>query len=218
MTSDYSTYRYNMVQFIKTWDVNDHNILHLMENLSRETFFPKETSNLSYVDAMIPIGFGQVSLEPKMIARILQSLNLQRDHKVLEIGTGTGYVTTLLSKLVKEVYTVEIVPEISNNAKKLFAKLDLKNITTKTGNGMLGWDDNTSFDIILITGSLFEIPVSLLNKLNQKGKLFVTIGTAPVMRAITFTKHNNEFEKNYLFDTNIPKMQEIDNNNERFKF
>ena len=209
MINDYSTYRYNMVQFIKTWDVNDNNILELMENISREMFFPEETSKLSYVDAMVPIGFGQVSLEPKMIARILQSLNLKKNHKVLEIGTGTGYTTTLLSHLVKEVYTIEIIPEISEKAKKLFKNLNLKNIDIKTGNGMFGWDDKMLFDKIIVTGSLFETPVQLISKLKDNGQLFATIGNAPVMRAVTFTKNKGNIDKSYLFDTNIPKMQEI---------
>jgi len=210
MTSDYSVSRYNMVQFIKTWDIYDNNVLNLMENISREIFFPKEVSSLSYVDAMIPIGFGQVSLEPKMIGRILQSLNLNKNHSVLEIGTGTGYLTTLLSKLAKEVYTVEIMPEISEKAEKLFKQLNLSNISTKVGNGLHGWDDKRSFDIILVTGSLFNVPSNLLDKLNENGVLFATIGKAPVMRAMTITKNNNGFQKDYIFDTNIPKMQEVE--------
>jgi protein-L-isoaspartate(D-aspartate) O-methyltransferase len=198
-----------MVQYIKTWDVGDNTILNIMENISREKFFPKSVSDLSYADAMIPIGHGQVSLEPKMIGRILQSLNLKSSDEVLEIGTGTGYLTTLLSKLTKEVYTMEIIPEIANNASNLFKELKISNIATKMGNGMDGWNESRMFDIIIVTGSLPEVPHVLLDKLNNNGRMFITLGTKPVMRATVLTKNNDKMTEEVIFDTNIPKLQDV---------
>lgn len=209
MTTKYDISRYNMVQYIKTWDVGDNAILNIMENISREKFFPKNVSDLSYADAMIPIGHGQVSLEPKMIGRILQSLELKSSDEVLEVGTGTGYLTTLLSKLTKEVYTIEIIPEISDNASNLFKELKIGNIITKMGNGMDGWNESKMFDVIIVTGSLPEVPHFLLDKLNNHGRMFITLGTKPVMRATVLNKNNDKIIEEVIFDTNIPKLQGI---------
>jgi len=210
MTTQYNIPRNNMINYIRTWDVSDSAVLNLMGNMSREFFFPKKMSSLSYADAMIPIGHGQVSLEPKMIARILQSLNLKKSNSVLEIGTGSGYLTTLLSKLTKEVHTIELIPEISDTASELFKKLDINNIFYKTGNGMKGWDEIKTFDIIIITGSLNKIPTNLLEKLNENGKMFATIGIKPVMRATIFSKINSKISEEVIFDTNIPELKDTD--------
>ena len=210
MASQYDTFRYNMVNYVKTWEVNDNNILDLMGNISREKFFEKEVSDLSYSDSMIPIGHGQLSLEPKMIARILQCLNLKKTDSVLEVGTGSGYLTTLLSKLTKEVYTIEIIPDIFHKANRLFAEQNIKNIHSKNTNGLNGWDESKTFDKIIITGSLNEIPETLINKLRDNGKMFVTIGSKPVMRAKIVTKSENNLNQENIFDTYIPKMRDID--------
>jgi protein-L-isoaspartate(D-aspartate) O-methyltransferase len=208
MASQYDTFRYNMVNYVKTWEVNDNNILNLMGNISREKFFEKKLSDLSYSDSMIPIGHGQLSLEPKMIARILQNLNLKKTDSVLEIGTGSGYLTTLLSKLTKEVYTIEIIPDIFHKANCSFAEQNIKNIYSENKNGLEGWNELKTFDKIIITGSLNEIPKNLINKLKDNGKMFITIGSKPVMRAKIVTKSKNGLEQENIFDTYIPKMKD----------
>jgi protein-L-isoaspartate(D-aspartate) O-methyltransferase len=208
MTTQYDISRYNMINYIKTWEVQDNTILDIMRNLSRELFFPEKMSSLSYADAMVPIGYGQVSLEPKMIGRISQAANLKKTDTVLEIGTGSGYLTTILSELSKEVYTIEIVPEIYNQANLIFDQLKIKNIFSKIGNGLNGWGDNKSFDVIIITGSLNHIPEDIVKMLNENGKLFLTVGTKPVMRATLFTKKNGVLGEEVLFDTNIPGIVE----------
>jgi len=209
MKTQYDISRYNMVNYIKTWEVDDNTILDIMGSISRESFFPDNLSSLSYADAMVPIGHGQVSLEPKVIARILQSLNVKKSHTVLEIGTGSGYLTTILSKLAKEVHTIELIPEISNNAKFIFDKLNIKNISSEIGNGLDNLDKLNSFDLIVVTGSLNKVPQNLIKKLNKKGKLFLTVGTKPIMRATMFTKTDNGILEEILFDTSIPEI--VDN-------
>lgn len=206
MTIRYDISRYNMINYIKTWEVQDNKVLDTMGDISREMFFPENMSSLSYADAMVPIGYGQISLEPKMIGRILQAADLKQTDTVLEIGTGSGYLTTVLSALSKEVYTIELIPEIHNQAKNVFKKLDIKNIFSKVGNGLKGWDEGKCFDIIIITGSLNQVPNNLKNILNENGRLFLTVGNKPVMRATMFTKTNNKLSENILFDTNIPEM------------
>ena len=206
MTIQYDISRYNMVNYIKTWEVSDNKILDIMGNISREDFFPEKISSLSYADAMVPIGHGQVSLEPKMIARILQELNLKQSDSVLEIGTGSGYLTTILSKLVKEVFTIEIIPDMSLNAKNRFDRLSLHNIHSKIGNGLEGWGEEKNFDVIIVTGSLNKVPDSLIEKIKDDGKLFVTVGSKPVMRATIFEKNKEGLKEKVLFDTNIPEI------------
>lgn len=210
MASQYDTFRYNMVNYVKTWEVNDNDILDLMGSISREKFFEKKVSDLSYSDSMIPIGHGQLSLEPKMIARILQNLNLKKTDSVLEIGTGSGYLTTLLSRLTKEVYTIEIIPDIFHKANLLFSEQNVKNIYSKNANGLDGWDGTKIFDKIIITGSLGEVPENLISKLRHKGRMFVTIGSKPVMRAKIVTKLENSLNEENIFDTYIPRMKEIE--------
>lgn len=208
MTNKSNISRLNMIKYIKTWEVSDSQVLNVMENISREKFFPKEISNFSYADAMVPIGHGQVSLEPKMIGRILQSLEIKQSDIVLEIGTGTGYLTTLLSKLAKEVYTIEVIPEIASKASNIFKKQGANNIFTKVGNGLDGWGKEKLFDAIVVTGSLSSTPNFLLDHLRANGKMFATIGSHPVMRATVFSRQKNSLSEVTIFDTNIPRMIE----------
>ena len=206
MTTQNNISRYNMVNYIKTWEVSDNTVLDIMGSISRENFFPQNISSLSYADAMVPIGHGQVSLEPKIIAKILQSLSLKKSDSVLEVGTGSGYLTTILSNLTKEVYTIEIIPEIHKNANTIFNKLKINNIFSRVGNGLDGWDEKKTFDVIVLTGSLNEVPEGLVNNLNEGGRLFLTLGSKPVMRASVFTKVKGGLNKEIIFDTNIPEL------------
>jgi protein-L-isoaspartate(D-aspartate) O-methyltransferase len=206
MTTQYDISRYNMINYMKTWEVQDNTVLDIMGSISREVFFPEKLSSLSYADAMVPIGYGQVSLEPKMIGRILQSINLKKSDTVLEIGTGSGYLTSILSALSKQVFTVELIPEILEKADSVFKKLKLDNISSKAGDGLDGWKDKGPFDAIVVTGSLSKVPDHLANMLQDNGRLFLTVGTKPVMRATLFTKVSKKLKEEVLFDTNIPKI------------
>jgi protein-L-isoaspartate(D-aspartate) O-methyltransferase len=200
--------RFNMVQQqVRSWDVLDPRVLQLMTTVPREQFVPTAFQQLAFSDTSIPIGYGQVTLPPKMIGRVLQALTLDKRASVLEIGTGTGYMTSLLCQLAKKVTTIEIIPELAKEAFKNFKTLNLSNIVSEIGDGIQGWSANASYDAIVLTGSVPVLPASLSEQLTNNGRLFAVVGKAPAMSAVLLTRVNNErWTKQNLFETDIAPL------------
>ncbi|MEW6646169.1 MAG: protein-L-isoaspartate O-methyltransferase [Pseudomonadota bacterium] len=201
--------RHNMiVQQIRPWDVVDDQVLDLIMRTPREDFVLPPYRNLAFTDTALPIGHGQVMMPPRLEARLLQALAVQPDESVLEIGTGSGYVTALLAQLARHVYSVEIVPQLKQAAEQRLAARGLTNVTVDEGDAAAGWPRRGNYDVIAVTGSLPELPQALQQELNIGGRLFVVVGEAPAMEALLITRTGeNEWARESLFETELPPLQ-----------
>jgi len=205
---DLTLARFNMVQQqVRPWDVSDKRVLDLLSTIPREQFLPKALHALAYSDTLLPIGCNQVALSPKIAARILQAVNPNAQNSILEIGTGTGYLTALLAQLAKKVTSIEIIPDLKNQAQKNLDFLGIHNVSLELGDGSNGWATGAPYDIIVITGTLPIIPVSFRNQISNHGRLFAFVGKPPVIKAVLLTRiKQDHFQEKVLFETLIPPL------------
>lgn len=204
---DFEQARYNMVeQQIRPWEVFNDDILDLFREVHREHFVPEGAQAQAFCDTNISIGHQQLMLQPKEEARIIQALNLNSWDVVLEIGTGTGFMTTLLAKLARQVYSVDIFPEFTKSAQDKLQALNIKNVDLESGDAARGWDTNTPFDAIVFTGSLYEVPSSYFEKLHDNGRLICPLGDEGNQCLTLFTKHQDKINKSTLFEMNTPHL------------
>lgn len=181
--------RFNMIeQQIRPCDVLEGRILELLKHVHREHFVPGENRGLAFADMEIPLGYGAAMWQPKLEARTVQELHLTRNDRVLEVGTGSGYLTALLSALAGHVTSVEIVPELSAMARQNLAAYHRDNITFEIGDAAHGWGNGASYDAIVLTGSTPVLPAAFQNSLNVGGRLFAIVGDAPAMEAKLITR------------------------------
>src|SRR5436190_18299902 len=184
--------RTNMVeQQIRTWEVLDQDVLDLLYAVPREEFVPLSCRNLAFTDMEIPIGEGEKMWAPKMKARVLQELAPKRSDRVLEIGTGSGYLTALLAHRSAHVYSIEIRPALAAFGKANIARHGVENVTLVVGDGASGMPAGLAYggpyDIVVLTGSVPQIPAALLDSLAPAGRAFAVTGERPVMSASIFT-------------------------------
>ena len=180
--------RQNMVeQQIRTWEVLDQDVLDLLYAVPREEFVPATYRNLAFSDMEVPIGEGERMWAPKIEARVLQELAVQRTERVLEVGTGSGYFTALLAHRAAHVYSVEIRPVLAEFGRSNLERHGKDNVTLEVGDGARGFPKWAPYDVIVLTGSTPVLPQSLLDSLAPGGRLFAVIGDAPVMTAKIFT-------------------------------
>ena len=203
--------RFNMVeQQIRPAEVLDPRVLDLISEMPREDFVPADYRNLAYADIHIPIGYGQTMLKPIQEARFLQALNIQPNDKVLEIGTGSGFMTALLAKLADRIISVEIVPELAQQAKQKLATHNINNVIIETGDAANGWEKNAPYDVIVVTGSIPLMIDGLKNQLAINGRMCVTVGKEPVMTVYLFTRvGENQWREEALFETVVPALQNV---------
>jgi len=181
--------RFNMIeQQIRPWEVLDQRVLDLLSTVPREDFVPEAYRKLAFTDMNIPLGEGQVMMSPKVEARILQALNVQDDETVLEVGTGSGYVTALLANLAKQVFSVDINPEMTRQAGEKLAAHDITNVTLETGDAARGWDAHAPYDVIVVTGSLPLLPDAFKQALKVDGRLLAIVGDSPIMGVLLITR------------------------------
>lgn len=200
--------RFNMIeQQIRPWDVLDQDVLDLLGEISRKDFVAAEYTGLAYADIAVPIGHGQVMMHPKVEARMLQALSLHPTDIALEVGTGSGYIAALLSRAVRKVYSVDIIPEFRQPAEDRLEVYGIDNVELETGDAAQGWGSNRLYDVIAITGSLPELPESFQRSLNRGGRLFAVVGAAPVMEAILVCRTGDgEWSRESLFETELPML------------
>jgi protein-L-isoaspartate(D-aspartate) O-methyltransferase len=176
--------RFNMVeQQIRTWDVLDPLVLDLLLRVRREDFVPPQYRALAFADMEIPIGQGEKMLAPKLEARMLQELALRPTDTVLEVGTGSGYMTALLAALGRHVYSVELHPDFTRSAAAKLAAHGTTNVTLETGDAARGWDRHAPYDAIILTGSVPVLPDAFARSLQTGGRLIAVVGEPPVMQA-----------------------------------
>ncbi len=200
--------RSNMVaQQIRPWYVVDDNVLDLLFKLKREEFVPAESRVMAFVDMEIPLGHGQVMLTPKMEARIVQELHILKTDKILEIGSGSGYMTALLAERGGHVYSVEIIPELKAMAEANLQAHGITNVTLEQGDAARGWSQHAPYDVIVLTASTPALPEAFRNSLNPGGRLFAIVGEDPVMEAMIITcVAPGEFTSTTLFETSTPPL------------
>lgn len=200
--------RGNMVtQQIRTWYVLDDDILDLLYKVRREEFVPAAYRYAAFVDMEIPLGHGQVMLPPKMEARILQELHIKKTDKILEVGTGSGYMTALLAHLGSHVFSVEILPELKSMAEANLKAHNITNVTVEQGDAAHGWPKHEPYDVIVITASTPVLPDSFKSSLNVGGRLFAIVGEDPVMEAELITcVAPGEFTVKNLFETSTAAL------------
>ncbi len=200
--------RFNMIeQQIRPWDVLDGAVLVLLAKLPREDFVPKQYVGLAFADLEIPLGDGQLMLSPKMEGRILQSLEIKQTDKVLEIGTGSGYLTALLALQAKHVDSVELNAKISKQAAKNIAAQGIVNVNLVVADGVHGLAANAPYDVIVFTGSTPLLNTQVERQLAVGGRMFFVVGDAPAMEATLITRISvDNFKTDVLFETCLPAI------------
>ena len=207
--------RFNMIeQQIRPWDVLDQGVLSLLSTVRREDFVPPAMRALAFVDTQVPLVAGEPGgpcmLEPKVEARILQELAVQRHEKVLEIGTGSGFMAALLAHRAQQVYTLECRPALARQARETLARNGVANVSVievSAEAGAQGLSDESPFDVIVLSGSVAEVPRGLLEQLKIGGRLAAIVGEEPIMRARLVSRVGEAaWSETDLFDTVAPRL------------
>lgn len=200
--------RTNMLkQQVRTWGVLDPDILDLIATTPREAFVPDTFRELAFADFAIPIGHDQFMLPPKEEAFIIQALKIKPSDRVLEIGTGSGYMTALLAKQAAHVESVDIFAEFTKQAGQKLIELGIMNVTLTTADAATGWNHQAPYDVIVITGSLPILPRKFRDDLAVGGRLFAIIGMAPTMEATLWTRvSETSWSQEKLFETVVTPM------------
>ncbi|MFW6235335.1 MAG: protein-L-isoaspartate(D-aspartate) O-methyltransferase [Desulfovibrionales bacterium] len=169
--------RKDMVEYqLKRRGISDPQVLHAMETVPRHLFVPENERHNAYADGPVPIGKGQTISQPYIVAYMTEALKLTRQEKVLEIGTGMGYQAAVLSRIAREVYTVERIPELLQKAESTFRRLGYDNIHTRSADGTMGLPSEAPFDAIIVTAGSPEIPEPLMSQLAIGGKMVIPVG------------------------------------------
>jgi protein-L-isoaspartate(D-aspartate) O-methyltransferase len=184
--------RFNMIeQQIRTWEVLDQDVLDLLYAVRREEFVPSAYRELAFSDLEIPLyegaAEGERMMQPKVEARILQELAVKKYERVLEVGSGSGYLAALLAARAHHVYSVEINPELKAFAEENLRRSGVDNVTVDLGNSAQGWQAHAPYDVIVLTGSTPVLPQAFIAQLKTGGRLFAVVGDPPVMEARLIT-------------------------------
>ena len=182
---DFVQRREEMVKLqIENRGIKDPATLAALRKVPRHLFVPKNEMDNAYDDRPLPIGYGQTISQPYIVAYMTEIVKPKPDHRVLEIGTGSGYQAAVLSELVKEVYTIEIIDTLGNQARNRLSKLNYKNITVKTGDGYYGWKEKSPFDAIVVTAAAEHIPPPLIEQLKEGGRMIIPVGSPCIVQQL----------------------------------
>lgn len=201
--------RTNMIkQQIRTVDVLDESLLEVFAATPREIFVQSAYYDVAYADGQLPLGHGEVMMAPCVEARLLQALALKPTDRVLEIGTGSGYLTALMAQQCQQVVSVDIHPDFIVQARQALAQLNCHNVVLEEGNAAQGWDKYQPYDCICVTGSLPMVPATMRQQLNVGGKLFTVIGAGIYQQAMLFTRASTHaWTEKMLFATEVPPLR-----------
>jgi protein-L-isoaspartate(D-aspartate) O-methyltransferase len=156
--------------------IEDQRVLDIMESVQRHKFVPEKYAESAYKDGPLPIGYGQTISQPFIVAFMTENLKVDSSHKILEIGTGSGYQAAILSRLTNYVYTIEIVDELAKESSSRLKKLGFKNVSVRSGDGYKGWPEEAPFDRIMVTAAPEEIPDMLVEQLAEGGIMVIPVG------------------------------------------
>ena len=208
-TMNFEVVRDSMIKSqLLTWDVRDQRVLDFAADSPRHDYAPAAYRNIAYADMSIPLGHGEVMMPPKLEARLAQELEIVASDKILEIGTGSGYMTALLAALGRQVVSVEIRPEFTAAAATVLAHHGVRNITLEVGDGASGWDRQQPYDVILLTGSLPILPAAFRDSLAPGGRMIAIIGHSPTMDVKLIRRLSaTTFKESSLFETDLPPLR-----------
>jgi protein-L-isoaspartate(D-aspartate) O-methyltransferase len=176
--SDWEAERRQMVkEQLEARDIRSAPVLDAMRRVPRHLFVPEPQRAEAYRDWPLPIGFDQTISQPYIVAFMTQALAVEPGHRVLEVGTGSGYQAAVLAELAKQVYTIEIVAPLADRARETLSSLGYRNVQVLTGNGYLGWPDHAPYDRVMVTAAPDEVPVALLEQLKIGGLMAIPVGT-----------------------------------------
>ena len=201
--------RFNMIeQQVRPWNVLEAQVLGLLSVVKRENFVPPAYAGIAFADLDVPLGHGQVMLAPRLEARLLQDLAVQKTDKVLEIGTGSGFMAALLGYSAQRVLSLELVPELVAMARDNLQRAGVGNVDVRHADGSQGAAADGPFDVIVLSGSVAEVPQALLQQLKIGGRLAAVVGDEPVMCATFITRTSDtNFRTSKPWDTIAPRLQ-----------
>jgi len=207
---DFEQARFNMIeQQIRTWDVLDQRVLDTLAGIPRHRYVRDDYCSLAYSDTRIPIGHGEMMMNPNLEGRLLQVLQINPGDRVLEIGTGSGYVTACLRALAGSVESVEIHADLSSEAEQRLQRDAVRDVTLRVGDAATGWGDAQAYDVIAITGSLPRVPDRYREALRTGGRLFAVCGSQvePIMQALLVTRVSEDnWTEESLFETEVAPL------------
>ena len=198
--------RQMVAQQVRAWDVFDQEVLNVLGGVAREHFVPAGYADVAYIDTEIPLPHGQVMLRPIIEGRLLQALELNGGSLVLEIGTGTGYLTACLARMSGSVTSIDIREDFIAAATRNLESAEIDNASLQCMDAMTELPDGV-FDAIAVTGSVPRIDERFINALRPGGRLFLVAGESPVMSALLITRDGDNWQQNSLFETDIPALE-----------
>jgi protein-L-isoaspartate(D-aspartate) O-methyltransferase len=210
---EYERLRRSMVEEqLRTRDIVDGEVLKAMGRVPRHLFVPEEMRRHSYDDSPLPIGLGQTISQPYIVALMTQLGRPKPHQRALEIGTGSGYQAAVLAELVREVFSIEIVPELAERAAAILARLNYRQVTVRAGDGYRGWSEKAPFDIILITAAAPRVPQPLVDQLADRGRLIMPLGrTGEIQTLIVLEKNGKEIRRSTITAVRfVPMTGEIE--------
>ena len=182
--------RRRLVETLQGAGIRDLAVLRAVDLTPRHLFVPTGVRHRAYEDSALPIGNGQTISQPSVHAKYLELLGLTGDEKVLEVGTGTGYQTALLSHLAAQVFSIERVPALYDKARDILRQLDVRNVSLSLGDGTIGWREYAPYDAILVSAGAPDVPQPLLDQLADGGKLLIPLGTKDEQWLVSFERHD----------------------------
>lgn len=206
--TDIELARFNMIeQQVRPWDVLDQRVLDTMKRIPREDFVPERYRSLAFADTSIPLGHDQFMMAPKVEGRMLQALTISPQDSILEVGTGSGYVTACLASLGRQVTSLDITPEFTEAATARLASHNINNVSLQTADAAEGVNASDRYNVIAVTGSLPMLQQQFHQNLEIGGRLFVITGTPPVMEALLITRiDETSWKRESLFETSLPPL------------
>jgi len=195
-------------QQVRVWNVFNQEVLNVLGSVARERFVPAGCEDVAYADTEIPLAHGQVMLRPIIDGRLLQALAPGTDDTVLEIGTGTGYLTACLARMSASVTSIDIHEDFIAAASRNLETAEIENASVQCMDAMAELPDG-KFDAIAVTGSVRRIDERFVNALKPGGRLFLVVGESPAMNALLITRNGEGRQQSILFETDIPALENI---------
>jgi len=199
--------RHNMIeQQVRPWDVLDSRVLEALTAVRREDFVPPACRNLAFADLGLPLGQGEVMMKPVLEGRMLQAASPLRSESVLEIGTGSGFMTACLARLGGEVVSIEMRADFAESARTRLHAANVRNAKVEIADAVTGFDPGRQFDVMIVTGAAYELPQHWRGWIKPGGRLVAIVGTSPAQRAVLCTKHDTGWDEQSLFETDLPYL------------
>jgi protein-L-isoaspartate(D-aspartate) O-methyltransferase len=200
--------RQNMIENqVRPWEVLDARVLDVLSAVRREDFVPARYRNLAFADTALPLGHDEVMMKPVIEGRVLQALDLHADDRVLEIGTGSGFLTACLARLSTSVTSVEVHADFAESARARIDASGAKNVRIEVADAVREFDTGERFDAVVVTGAVYSLPDRFRNWVAPHGRLFAIVGESPAMQAMLYTRADeSHWREESLFETDLPYL------------